>query len=175
MGLNSRRYPYLYSTMTELAYKVAKEFYNGTQYAWCATEFNAVTQPATSDPAELCNASLKQISRQDRHATQIDRNKVGILRGAEKKLRDGVVNEEQYKYIQQLIEVSEYKDYMPIIIVVISSKVKIKCKEVPIENRASDSSIEYIIDDLQEGEFLAIHFDYVMNGIFKNTQMKAGA
>lgn len=72
----------LYSTGTALAYKIAKEYYNNEHYVWCTEAFDAALQPGTSNPRTLCSRYLEQILKNDRHATEINNNKAGILKGA---------------------------------------------------------------------------------------------
>ena len=51
----------LYSTSTELAYRIAKEYYNNIFYVWCTDTFDAALQPGTSNPRTLCSRYLDQI------------------------------------------------------------------------------------------------------------------
>lgn len=40
MELDVKKNPFLYSAGTQLAYKIAKRYYNNTHFVWCSTKFN---------------------------------------------------------------------------------------------------------------------------------------
>lgn len=89
----------LYSTGTALAYRIAKEYYQNVHFVWCTEAFDAALQPGTSNPRTLCTRYLEQITKSDGHAVEIDQNKAGILRGAEEKLKQGIITKAQKKEI----------------------------------------------------------------------------
>ena len=95
MGLDISKNPFLYSVGTELAYKIAKRYYNNIHYVWCTTEFNSLKQPPTSNPATICKRYLEQITTGDRHTKEI-----------ENKVFEVEINKEELKYFQDNYRVS---------------------------------------------------------------------
>ena len=174
MGLNVREYPVLYSASTYLAYKIAKRYYGNVHYVWCTTEFHSINQPPTSNPATICKRYLEQILAGDRHALELGMNVAGILRGAEAKLKAGVISDSEHEEIRSILSVAEYKDFLPIVYIVYTSKVKDRCIEVLPSEKASDSSIEYKILDLKAGEFQIISFHDVLGGVVMADDKKVG-
>ena len=158
--MNIRKSPFLYSAGTLLAYTIAKEYYANTHYVWCTTKFNSLQQPPTSNPATICRRFLEQIRTRDRHTQEIQNNIVGILNGAKKKFESGVITEEQYNAIKEIVAGASYsyEAFFPVLYIIESRKVKERCEEVPVIEKASDEAVEYRIRDLKEGEFELISF-----------------
>lgn len=158
MELNTKEHPLLYSIGTELAYKIAKRYYGNIHYIWCTTEFNALRQPPSSNPATICKRYLEQISTGDRHTAEIDNNMVGILRGAKEKFNSGIIDGNEYNEIRSIVSVAEYEAFFPVLYIIETEKVKDRCIEVAVEDKASDNAVEYKITDLGENEFEVILF-----------------
>lgn len=174
MSLNVQKHPILYSASTHLAYKIAKRYYMDIHYAWCTTDFNSTSQPPTSNPATICKRYLEQIILGDRHATEVERNIAGILRGAKAKLNAGVISDAQYREIGQIVSLAEYKDFFPVVYVIRSNKVISRCIEVLPSDKASDTSVEYKVEDLKRDEFQIISFADVLGGIIQAVDKKVG-
>lgn len=174
MSLNVQKHPILYSASTHMAYKIAKRYYRDIHYVWCTTDFNSPSQPPTSNPATICKRYLEQIVLGDRHATEVETNIAGILRGAKAKLNAGVISDAQYQEIGQIVSLSEYKDFFPVVYVIQSNKVKSRCLEVLPIDRASDTSVEYKVEDLKHDEFQIISFADVLSGITRAADKKVG-
>ena len=174
MGLDVKQTPILYSIGTHLAYKIAKRYYGNVHYVWCTTEFNSPKQPPTSNPSNICKRYLEQITTGDRHTREIENNITGILKGAKEKLDSGIINEKEYNEIRSIVSVAEYEAFFPMLYIIRSNDVKNKCKEVSIENKASDNEIEYKIEDLRENEFDAIFFKDILDGIVEVVDKKVG-
>lgn len=155
----------LYSTCTLLAYRIAKEYYNNVHYVWCTEAFDAALQPGTSNPRTLCTRYLEQIIKNDRHAVEIRNNRTGILKGASEKLKQGVINEQQYKEIAAIVAYAKNEEFYPVIYLINKKAVKKRLKVVEKREAASDSSIEYIIDDLNHDEFEIISVKDILNGV----------
>lgn len=164
MPVNPNNY-ILYSTCTELAYRIAKDYYNRVFYVWCTDSFDSQLQPGTSNPRTLCQRYLDQIIKHDRHAHEIENNKAGILKGANEKLKSGVITEEQYKEISAKIYYSNPEDFYPVIFLINKRLVKKRMIVVKPSDAASDSSVEYIIPDLQWNEFEVIRIKDILAGI----------
>lgn len=174
MGLDVKKNPLLYSVGTQLAYKIAKRYYNDVHYVWCTTEFNSQKQPPTSNPATICKRYLEQITTGDRHTKEIDNNIAGILRGAKAKLDSGVISAKTYNEIRAIVSVAEYEAFFPILYIVQSKKVKKKCKVVIDNSKASDTSIEYKIENLKDDEFETISFEDILDGIVNVVDKRVG-
>lgn len=174
MGIDADNIPVLYSVGTALAYKISKRYYNNSHYVWCTTKFNSPVQPPTSNPQTICRRYLEQIKTGDRHAYEIDKNKSGILSGAYIKKKEGIINEDQFREIQEIVSRAEYESFFPIIYIIYTDRVKYKCIEVEKFQCASDTSVEYRIEKLEEGEFDAILLKDMLNGIIEAVDRKAG-
>lgn len=155
----------LYSTGTALAYKIAKEYYNNIHYVWCTESFDAVLQPGTSNPRTLCSRYLDQIIKRDRHATEINNNKAGILKGAQAKLKQRVITEEQHHEIKVKVAYANMEEFYPVIYLINKKAVKKRLKVVNPDDKASDTSIEYIITDLKRNEFEIIRIKDMLSGV----------
>lgn len=155
----------LYSTCTSLAYKIAKEYYNNVHYVWCTESFDAALQPGTSNPRTLCTRYLEQILKNDRHATEISNNKAGILKGAAEKLKQGIITKEQHEEISARVAFATNEEFYPVVYLINKRLVKKRLKVVDANDAASNSSIEYIITDLQRNEFELIRIRDILAGV----------
>ncbi len=120
------------------------------------------------------NRWLQILSTCDRHAKEFNENKAGILRGADVKFNAGIINKSDYKLIRQMMNIARYSDFYPILYLIHSDKVKLRCNEVPVVDKASDSSEEYRIDDLSEGEFDVVEFEGINYNVITVSDQIAG-
>lgn len=155
----------LYSTCTELAYKVNKRYYNDIHFVWCTDSFDAALQPGTSNPRTMCTRYLDQIIKNDKHAVEIYNNKAGILKGAKEKLAQGIINDEQYKEISYRVAYADMTEFYPVIYLIDKKAVKSKLEVVDKKDAASDSSVEYIIRELKNTEFEVIRMKDILAGV----------
>lgn len=155
----------LYSTCTTLAYKIAKEYYQNVHYVWCTESFDAAVQPGTSNPRTLCTRYLEQIIKNDNHATEINNNKAGILKGAAEKLKQGVISVEQYEEIRIRVAYAPNDEFYPVIYLINKKAVKKRLNVVKASDAASEYSIEYIIPDLKANEFELIRIKDILAGV----------
>ena len=174
MGPNTKKNPILYSVGTHLAYKIAKRYYKNIHYVWCTTRFNSFRQPPTSNPSKICKRYLEQIVTGDRHTKEIENNITGILRGARAKFDSGIISENVYNEIRGIVSAAEYESFFPVLYIIESEKVKNKCVEVSVDDRASDDAIEYRIEELAEDEFEVIFFKDILDGVVDIVDRKAG-
>lgn len=172
--LDVNKIPILYSIGTNLAYRINRHYYKNIHYVWCASAFHSATQPATSDPQTIANRWLQILHTEDRHAKELDENKAGILRGAKEKFMAGVINDGTYDLIRQMVEIARYVDFYPVLYLIHSNKVKSHCTEVPLGDRASDTSDEYLINDLSGKEFDIVEFEKVNFSIINIADKRAG-
>ena len=125
--------PILFSTGTTLAYKINETYYGGFHYVWCSSLLDSIHQPPTSSPVQICNNYLKAIATHDRHHWVISNNKAGILRGADAKIRKGVITKKQYNEIRSLVASAEFDSFMPIVYII--DTMKSSYKPVPIKKK----------------------------------------
>lgn len=64
--------------------------------------------------------------------------------------------------------------FFPVLYIIDGRKVKNKCREVPEAERASDNSVEYVIENLEENEFEAIFVKDILSGIVAPADKKVG-
>lgn len=155
----------LYSTNTELAYRIAKEYYNNIFYVWCTDTFDAALQPGTSNPRTLCSRYLDQILKNDRHAVEIKQNKAGILKGASEKLKQGVITDKQYEEISVRVAYAEMTAFYPVVFLIDRRSVSSRLEIVEPKDAASNHSVEYILKDLKWNEFEMIRLKDVLAGV----------
>lgn len=155
----------LYSAGTALAYRIAKDYYNNEHYVWCTESFDAALQPGTSNPRTLCSRYLEQILKSDRHAVEINNNKAGILKGASEKLKNGIITPEQFIEISTLVACAKNEDFYPVLFLINKKAVKKRMIIVNPNDKASNSSIEYIVPDLKRNEFELIRFKDILAGV----------
>lgn len=174
MGVDAKKNPVLFSVGTQLAYRIAKRYYGNVHYVWCTTEFHSLNQPPTSNPATICKRYLEQIMTGDRHTKEIENNIAGILRGAKAKLDSGVISKSEYNDIRSIVSAAEYEAFLPVLYIVESRKIKDRCKEVVVGDRASDTAVEYKIEDLRENEFKLISFKDILSGVVNIVDKRVG-
>ena len=144
----------LYSVNTWLAYKIAENYFNNIHYAWCSPVFNANgINPPSSDPCEIYNGLLKDISGKDHHSSKIITNKTGLLAAAEKKLMSGVITVEQKNEIFDIINEAQLDDFRPLIYVIPYFKVQPYLKTAALKLKANKFSKEYIVEELGRSDF----------------------
>ena len=174
MELNTEKNPILYSVGTYLAYIISRRYYGNVHYVWCTTKFNDLGQPPTLNPCKICRGYLEQIVTGDRHARVIGNNITGILTGAEKKFNVGIIDKGEYNAIKDMVSTADYELFLPVLYITDGRKVKSKCKEVPEADKASDNSVEYVIENLEENEFETIFVRDILSGIVAPADKKAG-
>lgn len=155
----------LYSTGTSLAYWIAREYYKNVHYVWCTESFDSVLQPGTSNPRTLCTRYLEQIITNDSHAVEIGNNKKGILKGAEEKLKQGIITEEQRQEIAARVAYARMEEFYPVIYLINKRAVKKRLIKVNPSDAASEYSVEYIINDLKSNEFEIIKIKDILAGV----------
>ena len=156
----------LYSTNSWLAYAISERYYGQQHYVWCTPFFDPGTMPSldysvppSSSPAEIYRGLLEDIRRRDRHSAKIDANKAGILRGAQSKLSNGDIVEQEASEIGSVVGEADASDFTPLVFVIPYYLVKSNIREVPVNQRAHPMSREYIIDKLPRSHFDVIKFD----------------
>lgn len=138
---------------------IAERYYNDVHYAWCSSFYRPPTgslrgaMPPSAIPGEIYDVLWKDVTRGDRHSAWIDRNKVGILRGATAKLAAGVINAAQQADIASIVNAAQIQDFLPLVFVIPFSRVTQDVLLVPPAERAHPLSDEYRIEHLQRTKF----------------------
>jgi hypothetical protein len=144
----------LYSAQTWLAYSIAEQFYGGTHFAWCSPVYDAATAgrhvniPPTSSPAEIYRNLQDEVRRGERHSLVIEKNRAGIRKGAQARLREGMISEAAKREIEAITKNAETLDFRPVLFVMPFERVKDDARVVPVRNRAHPMSVEYIVERL---------------------------
>ena len=146
----------LYSANTWLAYTISKKFYRDEHWVWCSPHFDAgsisrrdYTNPPSSTPGAIYEELRNATSRGDQHNSKIAANKVGLLKGIIAKKNAGVINEQQAKEIESIIDMAQLIDFRPLMYVIpAKNEVLSRLTEVPVRDRAHPLSIEYVIENL---------------------------
>lgn len=174
MSINTMGMPLLYSMGTRLAYTIAENYYYNKHFVWCTSRFHSDEQAPTSDPLTIGKTYLSHATRGDRHSQVIKNNIAGILRGASEKHKEGVIDDSIYVRIQQIVNCADYEAFAPVLYIINTDLVKDRCIEVPPEERASNSSIEYNIIDLSGGEFQIINFRDLLTDVVRFPEKRFG-
>lgn len=149
----------LYSTNTWLAYAIAERYYDGVHFAWCSPVYDGtkadahVTIPPSSSPADLYRLLLDEVQRGEQHSAIREVKRKGLVRGAEAKLRDGVISAFEFSEIKDTIERSPPHDFRPVLYVIPYDRVRGTVVEVPLEERAHPFSIEFRVNPLPRNCF----------------------
>jgi hypothetical protein len=154
----------LYSVNTWIAYMIAERYYNHEHYVWCTPYFDPrragreSAVPPTSSPLEIYLGLEGETSRRDRHSKKIEENRAGILRGANAKNQDGLIDAKQEREIVSIVNLAQNGDFRPLLYVIPYSAVRGRVREPPPEDKAHPLSAEYIIDCLPRACFDVIEF-----------------
>ena len=122
---------------------IAERYYHGEHYVWCAYPFGPdcvrtldSANPPSSSPGEIYSSLLADVLRGDRHSAMIERNKVGILRGASHKKTIGVIGEKEETEIAAIVDCAQILDFRPVLYIIPYALVSHIVTEVPPSERA---------------------------------------
>lgn len=151
-----------FSAVSTLAYKINEQFYDGKHFVYCTQYFDnppdqIFTTPPSSSPILIYERFEKESQSSDRFAFQIESNKIGLRRGAEKREADKIISPKTKKIVLNVIEAAQHKEFEPLLYIIPVEKVKNKLIEVDYNERADPFFDEYTID-LEKGEFTHIKF-----------------
>jgi hypothetical protein len=149
----------LYSTNSELAYKIAEKYYDGKHYVWCTPCFSSSDRcfvPPSSEPLRVAARLYEDIKGRDRHSAKIESLRINIKRGATAKWEAGVITAEQLREISGLVDAAELVDFMPLLFVIPYKLVSEIARAVGGENKANFFSVEYLIESLPKDSFEAL-------------------
>lgn len=156
---------YLYSTNTMLSHRIAKEFYKGRFYVWCAPVFEASKNPMSiyskiprsSSPYEIYMEYKKDVETGDLHSAKIEANRNGLKRGALEALKKGWIDDVEMETINQIIDKADITMFKPILYIIERSMVEKELIKVPVSDKANPLSVEYKIEELTEDKFEVIY------------------
>lgn len=156
---------FLYSTNTELSYRLSRDFYNGRFYVWCSPVFEPPQDklnkyhriPPSSSPYHIYTDLKQAVESQDLHNSKIKDNKTALKRGALKNFENGVIDEQELVKINYIIDHANIQDFKPVLYIIDRKSVGEKLEIVPVEEMANPLSCEYRIAELKESEFETIY------------------
>ena len=158
----------LYSTNTLLAYRISRKFYKDNHYVWCAPKAGSTSlygalleNPPTSQPLYRYKSLKEEALKGDLHGPLIKEQKVGLRKGAEIKLKERIITEEDKDKINSIVDISSQADYKPLLYIIPYENVKSLLKEVDIKDKAHPMSEEYIIESLPGDLFDIIDLDKI--------------
>lgn len=156
----------LYSTNTVLAYRINRKYYGDVHYVWCAPEFGSAPlgggapgNPPTSRPLHRYRQLQAESQAGDLHSSLIGEQKAGLRKGADEKLKGGVITPPECDEIIQVIDSAPLSDFKPVIYAMAFAAVKHLAKRVPVAQRAHPLSEEYIIETLAGDIFDILNLD----------------
>lgn len=152
-----------YSCCTWLSYQINRLYYNNVHYIWCAPYFDPQSRlnpdnnvPPTSSPKEIYWNLKKEVESGDRHSAKVAQNRIGIQKGADHKLRSGIITNEQHTEITEMIAAAELHHFRPVLYIIPAEPIQKIIHPVPIKDRAHILSEEYIIEQLPRALFDAV-------------------
>jgi hypothetical protein len=132
---------------------------------WCTPYFDTENAfdlgakvPPSSCPRDLFVSLAEDVARDDRHSLKIRTIKDGILRGAEFKLRSGVITAPQFEEIKYMLQAAQTSDFVPLLYVIPFDGVRNLARSVPVGARAHPLSNEILIEALPRSCFGIIRF-----------------
>ena len=150
----------LYSANTQLAYRINEHFYQQIHFVWCNPFFSAtaprsidVQMPPSSTPCDICRNYLEDIARGDRNSRSLQANRIGLKQGMDLKLADGVITEEQYWELEEIVSKVSLDEFRPLLYVIPFEGVRNLVRPAPRHQRAHPFSPEYMIDRLPRSRF----------------------
>ena len=151
--------PVLYSTMTELAFNINKNYYNDAHYLWCTPYFGSdftsphFTVPPSSSPLEIYNTLKKEVEGMDHHDTKIKLNRRGIRRGASVMHQLGRITQDQHDEIVKISKSAKDNFFKPLLCVIPRMEAVPYYKKIDVKDKANPMSHEYIVSDLPQSAF----------------------
>ena len=157
---------FLYSTNVVLAYKIGKKYYQDFHYVWCSAKFGSISvdgeiasNPPTSRPLYRYKALQSEVSAGDSHGPYILSQKTGLIKGAGIKYNLNLITKAHYQEILAIIEYSPITEYKPLIYNIVYTDVEDIAKPVPIKDKATPISEEYVIENLPRKYFDILDYE----------------
>lgn len=157
----------LYSTNTWLAYNIASRFYSEF-YVSCAPYFTDGRPPHervdAGSPAILYSQFEDAARTGDRNNAYIEKNKVGIIRGASAMRQKDRITAAQEQEIGQMVAAAEARDFRPLLLLIRYPEVKRRklIMSAPVDLRSNVLSEDYIIPALPKPLFEVIYWRNIL-------------
>ncbi len=158
----------LYSTNTYLSYLIAKMYFAQKFFVWCSPIFDPRSVgtchpyaqiPPSSSPLYIYSDLRRAISGNDTHCSKIEQNRTGLTTAANIYLGKKQISVAEYNIILSIIEKAPISDFRPLVYLIpLSDNIRGRLEEVPVDERANPSGVEYRLQDLSIDEFDAIEF-----------------
>ncbi|MEA2599053.1 MAG: hypothetical protein QOF89_45 [Acidobacteriota bacterium] len=150
----------LYSVNTLLAYRINEQFYQQIHFVWCNPYFSAtspraidVQMPPSSTPYDICRKYLEDIARGDRHSSSFRDNRAGLETGMRLKLAEGVITEEQFQELDDIVAKASLDEFRPLLYIIPFEGVRELAQLPRPSQRAHPFSPEYRIERLSRSRF----------------------
>jgi len=145
-----------YSINTYLSNLINKEYYNDIHFVYVAPCFNCSINPRSSNPSEIYSELVKDLNPRtlDYHSAKIKSNRLGIIKGAIIKEKEGLIDEETKNIIVELSKKADLTLFEPLIYIIPANLINNSRLNTPnFTLKAGNTSKEYIIKDLNSSEF----------------------
>lgn len=144
-----------YSCCTRLSYEICQRHYGAKHYAWCSPCFDASSPfspynliPPSSNPRDIYWSLKRDVDAADLHSAKIRGTRLGIQKGARLKLNAGMINDAEHREILKIVQRAQPADFTPVLYVIPVTPIRGMFGLVPLKNRASLLSEEYIVENL---------------------------
>lgn len=112
--------------------------------------------PPTSSPKQIYRNLREEVDAGDWHSAKISQNRSGIQRGADVKLKAGIIDLAQHREILEIAVAAQARDFRPILFVIPAAPILSLLNPVAVNKRASLLSEEYIVESLPRHLFDAV-------------------
>lgn len=156
-----------YSTNTYLSHYINTTFYNDQHFVWCSPVFDPTRLeahdprrriPKSSSPLSIYKTYQEDVASGDLHSDAIKRNRLGLKAGAAYKLKEDIIDGDEYQMINDIVDSALIADFTPLTYLIPESMVASKIKRVSVSAQANPLSTEYMIESLLKGEFEILVF-----------------
>ena len=144
---------FLYSINSYLAYLINEKYYEGNHFVWCAPQFDTKNNPPSANPKDLFSRLIQDVKGEDGHSQLITRNKIGLLKGAENRRKQGLITPHKENEIIYIVNAALIPYFRPIIYIIDRNKVEGRIESITTTQRAGILSEEYKIDRPHTTEF----------------------
>jgi hypothetical protein len=156
----------LFSAGTLLACRINEKYYRGKHWVMCSAYFSrqsvpplgAVVMPPSSTPHDICQTLRDDIANGDTHSAKIQKARVGILTGAQNKLRARVITQQQFAEIEVIVQQAPLGEFSPVVYLIPFAGVRNIAQPVPVPQRAHPFSPEFLIPELDRSLFEVVQW-----------------
>ncbi|HQV02457.1 MULTISPECIES: hypothetical protein [unclassified Novosphingobium] len=89
----------------------------------------------------------------------ISQNKIGLIKGAESRFRQNVIDSDARDRIIEMVNAADNNEFSPLLLAIPFGLVKNICEPAPVSASARPTSEEYIIENLPRKKFDIIRFE----------------